>query len=123
MELVKIRRPFGLWDSAVTLPAWRRAWHWQIWPGMMMAAWCGWNFAAGGVLVCQPPDGQAPRDLNSEFSVRAHVGYGGGDFTVGGGQVYFADGDSGAFIANPGFWPASPGDAGLWAHGCADSVA
>jgi hypothetical protein len=35
-----------------------------------------------GVLVVQPSDGQAIRDLNSEFSVRARVGYGGGSFTV-----------------------------------------
>jgi dipeptidyl aminopeptidase/acylaminoacyl peptidase len=45
---------------------------------------------AQGVLVaqCYP---QAPRDLTtSELSVRAQVGYGGGDFTVSHGHVYFA---------------------------------
>lgn len=31
----------------------------------------------------------APRDLTAELSVRAEVGYGGGDFTAGGGHVYF----------------------------------
>ena len=102
MELVKIRRPFGLWDSAVT-PA-------SLAQGLALAdlAWDDddslvWlEFRSGrGVLVCQTPDGQAPRDLNSEFSVRAHVGYGGGDFTVGGGQVYFADGDSGRIYRQP----------------------
>jgi len=41
-----------------------------------------------GVLVCAPP-GQAPRDLTSTLSVRARVGYGGGDFGVGGGYTYF----------------------------------
>ena len=48
-----------------------------------------------GVLVVQPPDGQAPRDLNSDYAVRARVGYGGGDFTVSRGQVFFAEAESG----------------------------
>jgi len=48
-----------------------------------------------GVLVVQPPDGQAARDLNSEYAVRAKVGYGGGDFTVSRGQVYFVEAESG----------------------------
>jgi dipeptidyl aminopeptidase/acylaminoacyl peptidase len=43
-----------------------------------------------GVLVCLPLGGDAPRDVTSAISVRARVGYGGGDFTVAGGQVYFA---------------------------------
>ena len=42
-----------------------------------------------GVLVCLPAGGDAPRDLTPELSVRAHVGYGGGDFSVAGGYVYF----------------------------------
>jgi len=41
-----------------------------------------------GVLVCARP-GEAPRDLTTDLSVRARVGYGGGDFTVAGGYVYF----------------------------------
>ena len=45
-----------------------------------------------GVLVAAGRD-EAPRDLTSELSVRAQVGYGGGDFTVGHGHVIFvADG-------------------------------
>lgn len=42
-----------------------------------------------GVLVAQQ-GADAPRDLTAELSVRARVGYGGGDFTVGAGQVFFA---------------------------------
>lgn len=42
-----------------------------------------------GVLVAQGPEGDAPRDLTPELDVRAEVGYGGGDFTVHGGHVYF----------------------------------
>jgi dipeptidyl aminopeptidase/acylaminoacyl peptidase len=41
-----------------------------------------------GVLVCAPP-GEAPRDLTSTLSVRARVGYGGGDFAVARGHVYY----------------------------------
>ena len=44
---------------------------------------------AQGVVVAQQGI-QAPRDLTSDQSVRAMVGYGGGDFTVSYGQLYFA---------------------------------
>ncbi|MCB9450620.1 MAG: S9 family peptidase [Anaerolineaceae bacterium] len=44
---------------------------------------------AQGVLVAQEGV-QAPCDLTSDLSVRGRVGYGGGDFTVSGGVVYFA---------------------------------
>src|SRR2546423_13758641 len=42
-----------------------------------------------GVLVCSTLDGNSPRDLTDELSVRARVGYGGGDFGVGSGRVAF----------------------------------
>jgi hypothetical protein len=45
-----------------------------------------------GVLLAQAGAGQAPRELTPELAVRARVGYGGGDFTVGAGQVYFVAG-------------------------------
>jgi dipeptidyl aminopeptidase/acylaminoacyl peptidase len=54
-----------------------------------------------GVLVVQPPDGQAARDLNSEYSIRAGVGYGGGDFAVGHGYVYFVEAKSGRIYRQP----------------------
>ncbi len=54
-----------------------------------------------GVLVVQPSDKQAPRDLNSEYNVRAKVGYGGGDFTVSRGQVYFAEAETGRLFRQP----------------------
>jgi dipeptidyl aminopeptidase/acylaminoacyl peptidase len=41
-----------------------------------------------GVLACQRP-GEAPRDLTTTLSVRARVGYGGGDFSVDRGNVVF----------------------------------
>jgi len=45
-----------------------------------------------GVLVCQSPQDSSPRDLTGALSVRAKVGYGGGDFTVSHGSVYFVAG-------------------------------
>lgn len=45
-----------------------------------------------GVLVASTLNGDAPRDLTDELSVRARVGYGGGDFCVGSGRVIFASG-------------------------------
>lgn len=85
-------RPFGLWPSPLA-------------PGDLAAAtrfrdlaWDSdgrtlvWLEGRGpqGVLVCQPP-GAAPRDLNTTLSVRAQVGYGGGDFAVVRGHAYFAE--------------------------------
>ena len=44
-----------------------------------------------GVLVCLPAGEEAPRDLTTTLSVRARVGYGGGDFGVSGGWAYFSE--------------------------------
>jgi dipeptidyl aminopeptidase/acylaminoacyl peptidase len=66
-----------------------------------------------GVLVCLPPGGDAPRDLTSAISVRARVGYGGGDFTVAGGHVYFAAAHDGRLyrqaLHQGGARPITPG--------------
>ncbi|HWB07640.1 MAG TPA: prolyl oligopeptidase family serine peptidase [Pirellulales bacterium] len=76
-------RQYGLWTSPIT-------------PGSLAegrrldgVAWAGdgellvWleGRSGKGVLVAKGP-GDAPRDLTTELSVRAEVGYGGGDFTV-----------------------------------------
>ena len=42
-----------------------------------------------GVVVVQELDGHATRDLTADISVRAFVGYGGGDFTLARGIAYF----------------------------------
>jgi dipeptidyl aminopeptidase/acylaminoacyl peptidase len=52
-----------------------------------------------GVLVCSVA-GQAPRDLTPTRSVRARVGYGGGDFSVAGGYVYLV-GEEGRLYRQP----------------------
>jgi dipeptidyl aminopeptidase/acylaminoacyl peptidase len=83
-------KPFGLWPSPVT-PA-------SLAQGLRLSdvqwdsdgetlVWLEGR-SAQGVLVCAPP-GQAPRDLTPTRSVRARVGYGGGDFGVNEGYVYF----------------------------------
>src|SRR5579875_2175370 len=45
-----------------------------------------------GVLVVRRLSDASARDLTVEHSVRARVGYGGGDFTVAHGHAYFVSG-------------------------------
>lgn len=83
-------RQFGLWDSPIQPKS--------LAQGLRLSdvAWDSdgetlvWleGRSDRGVLVCARP-GQAPRDLTTDLSVRARVGYGGGDFTVASGYVYF----------------------------------
>lgn len=86
----KTVRQFGLWDSPISprqlsLSLRLEAVRWDS-DGRTLV-WLEGR-SGQGVLVAQT-DGDAPRDLTSELSVRAEVGYGGGDFTVHGGYVYF----------------------------------
>jgi dipeptidyl aminopeptidase/acylaminoacyl peptidase len=87
-------KPFGLWPSPISarsLAAGR---------GFRDVAWDDdgetlvWLEGRGdrGVLVAgRVGSGDAPRDLSDDQSVRAKVGYGGGDFTVGRGAVWFVN--------------------------------
>lgn len=91
----KASRPYGLWDSPISPlllaqglrlgdSAWDTDGRTLVWLE---------GRSDRGVLVCATEGEPAPRDLTSDLSVRAMVGYGGGDFTVGHGAVYFiADG-------------------------------
>jgi dipeptidyl aminopeptidase/acylaminoacyl peptidase len=58
-----------------------------------------------GVLVAERVAAEvaddAPRDLTAELSVRAEVGYGGGDFTAGAGHVYFVVHRTGRLFRQP----------------------
>jgi dipeptidyl aminopeptidase/acylaminoacyl peptidase len=87
----KMFRPFGLWESPISPRS--------VSEGVRLEAarfdtesdslvWLEGR-SGRGVLLADNLDGQAPRRLNDELSVRAEVGYGGGDFTVAGGGVYF----------------------------------
>lgn len=53
-----------------------------------------------GVLLAQTGM-DAPRELNPELSVRAKVGYGGGEFAVAGGWVTFVEERSGRLFRQP----------------------
>jgi dipeptidyl aminopeptidase/acylaminoacyl peptidase len=64
--------------------------------------------AEHGVLVCLPPGSDAPRDLTPDLSVRARVGYGGGDFTVAGGEVYFIEAGGRLYRQALSAGPATP---------------
>ncbi|MBW3600633.1 MAG: hypothetical protein KY475_25645, partial [Planctomycetes bacterium] len=83
--------PFGLWRSGVS-PG-------SLAEGIRLEAarfdtdgrtlvWLE-GHSGRGVLLAQRFDGQAARRLTDEVSVRAEVGYGGGDFTVAHGAAYF----------------------------------
>ena len=90
----KTTRPYGLWDSPITPlslaqglrlsdPRWDSDGRTLVWLE---------GRSDRGVLVTATFDDPAPRDLTSDLSVRAMVGYGGGDFTVGHGHVSFVSG-------------------------------
>ena len=98
----KKRRQFGLWSSPISpislahgLRITDMAWDEN---GQLF-----WHEGRSGrsVVVVNPADGQAPRDLNSDYSARARVGYGGGDFGVGRHAVYFIDAELGNILRQP----------------------
>ncbi len=86
----KEQRMFGLWPSPITAKS--------LATNLRLSEPCwdtngrtlGWieGRSDRGVLVVQE-DGGAIRDLTSDISVRAFVGYGGGDFTLSHGVAYF----------------------------------
>lgn len=89
--MTREHRMYGRWDSPITpksLAAMLR---------LSEPCWdtdgrtLGWieGRSDRGVLVIQDADGGAPRDLTSDISVRAFLGYGGGDFTLSHGVAYF----------------------------------
>ncbi len=95
-------KQFGLWPSPISPKRLARG------IGFSDVAWdhdgtLVWRESRSGqgVLVVQPADGSAPRDLNSDFAVSAGVGYGGGDFSVGGGNVYFVEKESKRIYRQP----------------------
>lgn len=54
-----------------------------------------------GVLVVQADPSDAPRDLTAENDVRGEVGYGGGDFAVSHGFVYYVVHKTGRIFRQP----------------------
>jgi dipeptidyl aminopeptidase/acylaminoacyl peptidase len=91
MAMAKESRIYGLWESPITARS--------LASNLRLGEPCwdsdgktlGWVEGRGdrGVIVVQDDEGNAPRDLTSDISVRAFVGYGGGDFTLSHGNAYF----------------------------------
>lgn len=102
MEYNKDKKQYGLWKSPISPISVAR--------GIKLTdvAWDDdgtliWRERRDGrgILVLQPPDGQTHRDLNNDYSASGHVGYGGGDFTVKDGFVYFVDSKTGRIFKQP----------------------
>lgn len=96
MNSLKHKKQYGLWESPLSARVLAQGLTLAdaVWDSSGALVWLE-RRPERGALVVLPADGQAQRDLNSEYSVRARVGYGGGDFTVGQGQVIFAEAGSG----------------------------
>lgn len=102
MPTEKILRQCGLWDSPISPLSVARGLSFSdvLWDSDGTLAWrevrSGW-----GAIVLQGPGMNAPRDLNSDISSRAKVGYGGGDFILDHGQIYFVAEASGRLYRQP----------------------
>src|SRR5258708_31648358 len=98
----KTTRPFGLWTSPITpgsLAEGKRLDGVERDSDGKTLVWLEGR-SGKGVLVAQS-NGDAPRDLTAELSVRAEVGYCGGDFTAYGGIVYFVVHKTGRIFRQP----------------------
>ncbi len=86
------RRAYGLWESPLSpfaLAQGKRLSEVAFDSDGRTAVWLEGR-GDRGVLVASAQDDPAPRDLTAALSVRATVGYGGGDFCVGNGVVIFS---------------------------------
>ncbi len=96
MDKKILQRQYGLWDSPISAISMARGVEFSdvAWNSEGIVAWRE-KRSDQGVIVLKESENQAPRDLNNDYSVRAKVGYGGGDFTLGKGFVYFVEAESG----------------------------
>lgn len=91
--------PYGLWRSPFTpklLAQEKRLSdiHWDT--DAETLVWLEGRSDRSVLMAVKPfGDGDAARELTTDLSVRAKVGYGGGDFIVSKGRVVFAEGQSG----------------------------
>lgn len=96
--------PFGLWPSPITpgsLAEGKRLDGVAFDSDGRTLVWLEGR-SGKGVLVAQTiGGGESPRELTAELSVRAEVGYGGGDFTVHGGYAYFVVHKTGRIFRQP----------------------
>ena len=99
----KSSRQFGLWKSPVTsrnLAQDRRLEVVCCDSDSRTTVWLEGR-SGRGVLMAIGSDGDAPRELTGDLSVRAEVGYGGGDFTVHSGHLFFVVHKSGRLYRQP----------------------
>lgn len=103
------RRPFGLWSSPLSPAAMANALRLDGVAFDTTGPELAWleGRSGQGVLVKTVADG-APSDLTSDGSVRARVGYGGGDFTVHAGVAFFAGPDGRLYRQSLASGPARP---------------
>lgn len=85
-------RPYGLWESPLGP---------RLIAGRVRLSDVAWDDETGdliwlrshegrGTLFASSLTGDAPRQLTTKLNIRGRIGYGGGEFTVAGGTVYFA---------------------------------
>lgn len=99
----KISCPFGLWKSPITPRSLAEGVRLETARFDTSGPALVWleGHSARGVLLAKDFNGDAPRRLTDELSVRAEVGYGGGDFTVAGGCAYFVVHKTGRIYRQP----------------------
>ena len=101
-------RPFGLWDSPVSpgdvtggiglrSPMFDADGRTLVWLERR---------GADSVILCRDPGQLAPRELAAGHRIRSKVFYGGGEFTVARGQLFFVDDGSRLFVQPLGGGPA-----------------
>lgn len=102
MEKEKICHQFGLWNSPFSPLSLSRELTFSdvAWDQDGSLVWSE-RSSDKNMLVVKNPGDHAPRNLNDLYSARARVGYGGGDFTVGHGHVYFVEAGSGRLYKQP----------------------
>jgi len=93
-------RPYGLWDSPVQPEHLSAATRFRdvAWDSDGQTLLWLEGRGADNVIVCQARPDEAPRDLTTGYSVRARVGYGGGEFTAANGRLYFAEASGRLFV-------------------------
>lgn len=103
IDVIKeVRKQYGLWKSPIHPVSLARGLSFSdvSWDDDGSLLWRE-SRSDMSTIVVQTPNRQAPRDLNNVHNVRAGVGYGGGDFTVGNGHVYYIEADSGRIYSQP----------------------
>jgi dipeptidyl aminopeptidase/acylaminoacyl peptidase len=102
MSEKKQTKQFGLWPSPISPERLSRGISFSDvgWDQDGSLVWRE-SRSGDGILVVQPPDENAFRDLNADYAARAGVGYGGGDFGVGHGHVCFVEAESKRLYRQP----------------------